>query len=61
MSTKTTVEPLTALEAGAFRTGEDVAAIKAEIADLHEDVAYTRQGVDLLLDHYGIERPEESK
>ncbi|MBF8185076.1 hypothetical protein ITP53_04845 [Nonomuraea sp. K274] len=57
MNVKTTAERLTTLEAGAFRTGEDLAEIKAGIAELREDAAYTRKDVDLLLTHYGIERP----
>jgi hypothetical protein len=37
--------------------GEHLVAIKAELAELREDAACTRQGVDLLLAHYGIKRP----
>jgi hypothetical protein len=34
-----------------------LAAIKAELAELREDVTYTRHGVELLLNHYSIKRP----
>lgn len=41
---------------GTFRAGEDLPEIMHEIGELRDNVIHTRKGVDLLLDHCGINR-----
>lgn len=64
MNTKSTEERVSALESYAFQTGRDLAEIKSvqrehtdRLATLDERMMRLEHGVDLLLDHYGIERP----